>query len=198
MYRHCSLIGAEPGSYYGAGIHFHNDSAWDYAWPDLQRPIGQPAGPAGGSADGGAYGDWDSRAKTLRRLTEWNEAEDEARIDGGAANGGAAPPNGVLAPPRVVRRGDIIAFYNKLFIPLMKQFVVRMKEKAAEKKEETTIQDLLDDGLNDLKVRRAKGSKNITHVIPVTLTFNIKIPDPFIGISFYCIIFLDTNMKIQR
>ena len=51
-YRHCSLIGAEPGSYYGAGIHFHNDSAWDYAWPDLQRPIGQPAGPAAVSADG--------------------------------------------------------------------------------------------------------------------------------------------------
>ena len=46
------LIGAEPGSYYGAGVHFHNDSAWDYAWPDLQRPIGQPAGPAAVSADG--------------------------------------------------------------------------------------------------------------------------------------------------
>lgn len=46
------LIGAEKHSYFGAGTHFHNDSAWDYAWPDLQNPIGAPAAPASVSDDG--------------------------------------------------------------------------------------------------------------------------------------------------
>jgi hypothetical protein len=46
------LIGAERHSYFGAGMHFHNDSAWDFAWPDLQRPIGEPDGIATVSSDG--------------------------------------------------------------------------------------------------------------------------------------------------
>ena len=46
------LIGAERHSYFGAGTHFHNNSAWDYAWPDLQKPIGHPEGPATVSEDG--------------------------------------------------------------------------------------------------------------------------------------------------
>lgn len=46
------LIGAEKHSYFGAGTHFHNDSAWDYAWPDLQRSIGAPDAPATVSKNG--------------------------------------------------------------------------------------------------------------------------------------------------
>jgi hypothetical protein len=46
------LIGAEKHSYFGAGTHFHNDSAWDYAWPDLQKPIGAPKAPATVSGNG--------------------------------------------------------------------------------------------------------------------------------------------------
>lgn len=37
------LIGAQPGSYFGAGVHFHAP-LWDYQWPELQRPIGKPLG----------------------------------------------------------------------------------------------------------------------------------------------------------
>eukprot|EP00035_Acanthoeca_spectabilis_P021986 m.441343 g.441343 ORF g.441343 m.441343 type:complete len:408 (-) comp18651_c0_seq1:87-1310(-) len=40
------LIAAEPGSYFGAGTHFHTDPDWNFAWPALNRPIGQPAGAA--------------------------------------------------------------------------------------------------------------------------------------------------------
>ena len=39
-------MGCEPGSFFGAGTHFHNNSEWDYSWPDLQRPIGAPLGDA--------------------------------------------------------------------------------------------------------------------------------------------------------
>ena len=45
--------------------------------------------------------------------------------------------------------------------------------KAEEKKEDTTVQDLLGDDLGDIKVRRAKGSKNITHgIVHVVASFN--------------------------
>ncbi|MCZ6674401.1 MAG: 30S ribosomal protein S11, partial [Verrucomicrobia bacterium] len=45
--------------------------------------------------------------------------------------------------------------------------------KEEEKKEATTVKDLLSDGLGNIKVRRAKGSKNITHgVVHVIATFN--------------------------
>ena len=37
------------------------------------------------SEDGGAHGDWDSRNYMLRRLTEWEEGEDEARLRRDAA-----------------------------------------------------------------------------------------------------------------
>lgn len=40
------LMGANNGSYFGAGVHFHANTAWDYAWPDLQKPTGAPLGPA--------------------------------------------------------------------------------------------------------------------------------------------------------
>lgn len=40
------LMGVEVGSYFGAGEHFHNDTSWDFAWPQLQRPTGKPRGPA--------------------------------------------------------------------------------------------------------------------------------------------------------
>ena len=45
--------------------------------------------------------------------------------------------------------------------------------KAEEKKGDTTVQDLLGDDLGDIKVRRAKGSKNITHgIVHVVASFN--------------------------
>ena len=47
------------------------------------------------------------------------------------------------------------------------------EDKAEENKEDTTVQDLLDDGLGDIKIRRAKGSKNVTHgIVHVVATFN--------------------------
>ncbi|MCB1120990.1 MAG: 30S ribosomal protein S11 [Verrucomicrobiae bacterium] len=46
------------------------------------------------------------------------------------------------------------------------------EEKPAEKKGDS-VADLLDDGLTNIKIRRAKGSKNITHgVVHVTASFN--------------------------
>lgn len=45
--------------------------------------------------------------------------------------------------------------------------------KAEEKKEDTTVADLMGDDLGDIKVRRAKGSKNITHgIVHVVASFN--------------------------
>ncbi len=45
--------------------------------------------------------------------------------------------------------------------------------KSEEKKEDSTVQDLLGDDLGDIKVRRAKGSKNITHgIVHVVASFN--------------------------
>ena len=40
------LMGAERGSYFGAGTHFHSNADWDYSWPDLNQRIGAPKGPA--------------------------------------------------------------------------------------------------------------------------------------------------------
>lgn len=46
------------------------------------------------------------------------------------------------------------------------------EDKPAEKKK-STVEELLDDGLTGVKVRRAKGSKNITHgIVHVTASFN--------------------------
>ena len=45
--------------------------------------------------------------------------------------------------------------------------------KAEEKKGDTTVQELLGDEFGDIKVRRAKGSKNITHgIVHVVASFN--------------------------
>jgi len=40
------LVGAQPGSYFGAGVHFHADPDWSFKWPALQLPVGLPTGPA--------------------------------------------------------------------------------------------------------------------------------------------------------
>ena len=40
------LMGAAPGSYFGAGTHFHANADWEYDWPDLHRAVGAPRGGA--------------------------------------------------------------------------------------------------------------------------------------------------------
>eukprot|EP00729_Bicosta_minor_P017270 gene17270-33312_t len=40
------LMGAEEGSYFGAGAHFHENPTWTYAWLALNRPTGPPLGRA--------------------------------------------------------------------------------------------------------------------------------------------------------
>ena len=55
--------------------------------------------------------------------------------------GGAAGPS---SPPRVQRNGDIIAFYNRLFIPLMKKFVVKVKAAQGKAHEQQATQNAAD------------------------------------------------------
>ena len=104
---------------------------------DVEGPAAAPAdGPPGANGGGAHGGHGGANGNAPSAATSAATSPLLGNGGGGATNGGG-PGVGQprLAPPALVRRGDIIAFYNKLFIPLMKKFVVRMKEKAAEKKQ---------------------------------------------------------------